>query len=87
MRKKQLEAEENKIKKRQQEQSDLETRLGQILPLVNEANLIAKELKKDIKFNVKLVKSLPEVQEDGSMDMGHTDIVIKVDNFEEGYYY
>lgn len=34
-----------------------------------------------------MIKSLPETREDGSLDLGHTDIVVKVDNFEEGYYY
>lgn len=66
---------------------DLETKLGQILPLINEANLIAKELKRDIHFGVKLVKSLPETREDGTIDQGQTDIVVKVENFTDGYYY
>jgi hypothetical protein len=34
--------------------------------MVNEANLISKELKRDIKFNVKLVKILPETNADGT---------------------
>jgi hypothetical protein len=37
-----------------------------ILPLVNEANLIAKELKREIIFAVKLIKSIPETREDGT---------------------
>lgn len=49
---KKLEEEEQKIIRKQQEQSDLERRLGVILPMVNEANLISKELKRDFKFNV-----------------------------------
>ncbi|CDW79443.1 kinesin motor domain containing protein [Stylonychia lemnae] len=87
LRLKQREAEEKKIQRKQQEQSDLEKRLGQILPLVNEANLIAKELKREIIFNAKLIKSIPETREDGTSDLGTTDIVIKTENFEEGYYY
>jgi hypothetical protein len=67
--------------------SDLESRLGVILPLVNEANLISKELKRDIKFNVKLVKTLPETNADGTLEPPKTEIYIKADNFEEGYYY
>ena len=66
LRQKQLEAEEKKIQRKQQEQSDLEKRLGVILPLVNEANLIAKELKREIIFAVKLIKSIPETREDGT---------------------
>jgi hypothetical protein len=55
--------------------------------MVNEANLISKELKRDIKFNVKIVKTLPETNADGTTELPRTDIVVKVDNFEEGYYY
>ncbi len=55
--------------------------------MVNEANLISKELKRDVKFNVKLVKQLPETNADGTVDLPKTDIVVKIDNFEEGYYY
>ena len=86
-RRRKLEEEEQKIIRKQQEQNDLERRLGVILPLVNEANLISKELKRDIKFNVKLVKTLPETNADGTTDLPKTDILIKVDNFKEGYYY
>lgn len=86
-RKRKLEEEEQKIIRKQQEQSDLERRLGVILPMVNEANLISKELKRDVKFNVKLIKTLPETNADGTTELPRTDIVIKIDNFEEGYYY
>lgn len=82
-----IKEEEQKIIRRQQEMSDLESRLGVILPLVNEANLISKELKRDIKFNVKLVKTLPETNADGTLEPPKTEIYIKADNFEEGYYY
>ena len=51
-RRRKLEEEEQKIVRKQQEQNDLERRLGTILPQVNEANLISKELKRDVKFNV-----------------------------------
>jgi hypothetical protein len=66
--------EELKIIRRQQEMSDLESRLGIILPLVNEANLISKELKRDIKFKVKLVKTFPEINPDGSIEPPKTEI-------------
>ena len=82
-----LEQEQQKIIRKQQEQSDLERRLGIILPLVNEANLISKELSRDVKFNVKLVKTLPETGADGQTEPPRTEIQIKVDNFEEGYYF
>ena len=48
-----LEEEQQKIVRKQLEQGDLERRLGTILPMVNEANLISKELKRDVKFNVR----------------------------------
>lgn len=85
--KRQLEQEEKRIQKQQQEKNNVENRLGLLFPLVNEANLIAKELKRQFRFTVKLVKSLPETKEDGTMDDGNTEIVVKVDNLEEGYYY
>ena len=82
-----MEEEEQKIVRKVQEQNDLERRLGIILPMVNEANLISKEIKRDVKFNVKLVKTLPETNADGTTELPKTEIFIKVDNFEEGYYY
>jgi len=38
----------------------LEDKLSKILPLIKEANLYAKELDRDIKFDVKLIKELPD---------------------------
>ena len=79
------------IRKKQNEHAEIEAKLGVILPFVNEANLIAKELKRDIKFTTKLVRVLPDHKgsDDGMSlaDLGSTDIVIRIDNFEEGYYY
>lgn len=85
--KKKIEEEQRKIERKKQEYNDLESRLGVLLPLVNEANLISKELKRDVKFNVKLVKVLPETGPDGVQEAPKTDILVKVDNFSEGYYY
>lgn len=66
----------------------MERRLGVLLPMVNEANLISKELKRDFKFNVKLVKTIPEnLNNSDGLQMSKTEIVVKVDNFEDGYYY
>jgi hypothetical protein len=76
--------EEAAIKNRQAEFSALEKKLGAVLPLVNEANLIATELKRDIKFNTKMIRVMPEFA--NLMD-SRTDIVIKVDNAEDSYYY
>lgn len=42
--------EEAAIKRKQAEFSALETKLGTVLPMVNEANLISQELKRDITY-------------------------------------
>jgi hypothetical protein len=62
----------------------LEKKLGIVLPLVNEANLIATELKRNIKFNTKMIRVMPEF---GNLMDSRTDIVVKVDNAEDNYYY
>jgi len=46
--------------------------------------LIATELKRDIKFNTKMIRVMPEF---GNILDSKTDILIKVDNNEQGYYY
>ena len=46
------------IQKRQQEFSALESQLGDLLPKINEANQIATELKRDIKFNAKMHREI-----------------------------
>lgn len=51
---------------------------------MNEANLIATELKRQIKFNTKMIRVMPEF---GNLMDSRTDIVIKVDNNEDKYYY
>lgn len=76
--------EEALIKQRQLEFSALEQKLGTVLPLVNEANLIATELKRDMKFNTKMVRVMPEF---GSLADSRTEIMIKVDNNEDKYFY
>ena len=52
--------------------------------MINEANLAATELKRDIKFNTKMVKKLDPF---GDMSKGKTEIMVKVDNNEEKYFY
>lgn len=51
---------------------------------MSEANLIAKELKRKITFSTKMIRVMPEF---GNLLDSKTDVVIKVDNAEEGYYY
>ena len=52
--------------------------------MVNEANLASTELKRDIKFNTKMVKKLDPF---GGFSSSKTEILVKVDNNEEKYYY
>lgn len=77
LRQKQLQAEYNRVEKQ----------LNQILPMVNEANLAATELKRDIKFNTKLVKKMDPFLKAGALSQGPTDVIVKVDNNEEKYFY
>ena len=72
------------IKARQAEFSALEKKLGEVLPIVNEANLIANELKRKIQFTTKMVRVMPEF---GALQDSKTDIIIKVDNKEDNYFY
>lgn len=52
--------------------------------MVGEANLIASELKRKVRFNVKMIRVMPEF---GTLLDSRTDVVIKVDNDEENYFY
>jgi hypothetical protein len=56
-----------------------------MIPLVNEANLIAKELDRDIVFNTKLVRCMPEF-DDISTEQKSI-VKIQIDNNEDNYYY
>lgn len=76
--------EEIAIKNRQAEFSMLEKKLSEVLPMVGEANLIASELKRKIKFGVKMIRVMPEF---GTLLDSRTDVVIKVDNEEDNYFY
>jgi kinesin family member 1 len=51
---------------------------------VNEANLAATELKRDIKFNTKMVKKLDPF---GGSKNSKTEVLVKIDNNESKYYY
>lgn len=71
----------------QAEYSRVEKQLGEILPLVNEANIAATDLGRSIKFNTKMVKRIDPFLKDGQMKSGQTEIVVKVDNDEDKYFY
>lgn len=79
--------EEIAIKKKQQELTLLEGRLTKILPMVNEANLISAELKRDCKFETKIIR---EMSQFGPKDSDyHTELKVRVDNnnkVDGGYY-
>lgn len=77
-------AESVKQKAMQAEYNRIEKELNHLLPLVNEANLAATELQRDLKFNTKLVKRLDPFSADHS---SKTEILVKIDNNEEKYFY
>jgi hypothetical protein len=58
--------------------------LGEVLPVVNEANLIARELKRNVLFSTKMIRVMPEF---GTLADSKTEVVIKIDNNEDKYYY
>ena len=65
----------------------VEKEMIHLVPLVNEANIAAQELKRDLKFSTRLVKELNPFLKDGMMTSGKTNVVIKVENHEENYFY
>lgn len=73
------------LQKRQQEFTALEAKLGDLLPKVNEANQIAAELKRDIRFNARMHREIATRSED--IGSATTEIIVKVDNNEDGYFY
>jgi len=76
--------EEEMIKLRQAENSALEQKLEQILPLVREANMIAAEFNRDIRFNSQLTSAMPDF---GDIKAEKRIFQVKVDNREDGYFY
>jgi len=50
--------------------------------------MIGQELGRKIVFNTRMIKVMPDfLDEDGKLTDGTTEVVIKVDNKEEGYSY
>ena len=85
-RQKQMEAETRRRKAMELEYSRVEKQLNHLLPLVNEANLASTELKRNLKFQTKIVKKLDPFGSGGKL-VGKVEILIKVDNAEDNYYY
>lgn len=76
--------EEAAIKLRQAEQSALEAQLEQIMPMIREANMIAAEFKREIRFNSHLTSQMPDF--DTLKDRKRV-FQIKIDNNEDKYFY
>jgi len=53
--------------------------------MVNEANLMGVELKRDIKFTVKMMREMPE-HDTANMADCRTDVMVRCDNKEDGWY-
>ena len=81
---KKLLAEQLRQKNLQLEYARVERELQHLLPLVNEANLAANELNRKLKFQTKMVKKLDPF---GGVSSGKTEILIKIQNDEESYFY
>ena len=60
--------EERNSKRRHEETEALEQKLNKIQPLINEANLCAKEFGRDIYFKAKLVTVIPETLNKSPLD-------------------
>lgn len=52
---------------------------------MNEANQIAAELKRDIRFNARMHREIATRSED--IGTAKTEIIVKIDNNEDGYFY
>jgi len=76
--------EEAAIKHRQAEFAALSEKLSKIHPMVNEANLIGKELGRNVRFNVKMETAMPEFSTSGERK---TELKVKVENKEKDYFY
>ena len=66
------------------EYNRIERELNHLLPLINEVNLAADELKRNITFKTKMLKKLDPF---GKVNSGKTEIYVQINNTEEGYYY
>lgn len=73
------------LQRRQMEFTALEQELGIILPMVNEANQIAQELKRKIKLSAKMHREIAARSDE--IGASKTQIIVKVENGEEGYFY
>lgn len=85
-----LEDQEKILKERQKENDSLETKLSQLMPLINEANLCAKEFNKNVTFETKLISVIPEDINKSPIEMlknRKVEIHVKVENKDRGDVY
>jgi len=75
-----IKKEEEMIKLRQAENSALEQKLEEILPKVREANMIAAEFNRDIRFNSQLTSAMPDF---GDLKSEKRIFAVKTDNRED----
>lgn len=64
--------------------------MAELLPLINEANLCAKEFNKDILFKTKLISKIPDSHNNSPLEVlknRRTEIYVKVFNQEHGTTY
>eukprot|EP01022_Parablepharisma_sp_SALTPOND_P026598 TRINITY_DN64469_c3_g1_i1.p1 TRINITY_DN64469_c3_g1~~TRINITY_DN64469_c3_g1_i1.p1 ORF type:complete len:908 (+),score=152.19 TRINITY_DN64469_c3_g1_i1:1717-4440(+) len=89
--KEQEEKQEKKLtKKKESEKKYLEERLSKILPLIKEANLCAKEFKRNIAIDIKLAKELPDWMGKkiaADLEKARVNIQVWVNNKEQGTHY
>ena len=79
--------EELRQKQLQDEYRRLEKQINSILPLINEANLAAIEIGRNIEFDTKLVKRMDPFLRSGNLSKLPTEVIIKVQNNEDRYFY
>lgn len=76
-------------KKREKDTVKTNDKIKQFMPTVREANLIAKELGRKVKFTARLMNILPDdIRNPQLLGLQQkTDIFVAVNNVEEGYEY
>lgn len=85
-----LEEQEKLLKERQKENESLEVKLSQLMPLINEANLCAREFERNVTFKTKLISVIPEDINKSPIEIlksRKAEIFVKVNNKDTGDVY
>lgn len=85
-----LEEQEKLLKERQKENESLEVKLSQLMPLINEANLWAREFERNVTFKTKLISVIPEDINKSPIEIlksRKAEIFVKVNNKDTGDVY